>query len=375
VFLALHLHLSTFRQVAVAGTLVRSSFCGVIALLVSTAALLQAEFVYVGGPSSISAYKVREDGALVAVGSPYPVAGGARSITVDPVGRVVYMLSGDVTGFITAFSIEEKGSLRPVPGSPFQTEAAPSDLAIDILGRFIYVPTSGASYPGGPAHVDGYVIGANGALTPIPGSPFDDVSGNYDWAVAVDPVSRCLYLTNLLAGGVTVYNIKSNGNLVQRQQGPGGLLAYSLAVDAWGRFLYVANSDGPRSISGSSIGANGVLTEIAGSPFANGGVSADISPSSIAIDPWEQFVVVANSGSNNVAVYSIGANGTLTPVVGSPFPGGGSSAAVELSGRFLYVAQGNAVTAYRISEKGALKPVEGSPFAVSGGASSIAVSP
>jgi DNA-binding beta-propeller fold protein YncE len=141
----------------------------------------------------------------------------------------------------------------------------------------------------------------------------------------------------------------------------------------------VANSDGPRGISGFTIGANGFLTEVAGSPFPNGGVSADTSPSSIAIDPWGdpwgQFVFVANSGGNNVSVYSIDVNGALTPITGSPFPRGGDSAAVDLTSRFLYVAGGKAVAAYRVSKIGALKSIAGSPFAVPGGASSIAISP
>ena len=106
--LELHKHFGILRQEPVAGILVRSLFCGLIALLVFTAASLQAEFVYVGSPTSISVYSVREDGTLVAVGSPYPVAGGARSVTIDPVGRAVYMLSGKAPGFITAFSISEK---------------------------------------------------------------------------------------------------------------------------------------------------------------------------------------------------------------------------------------------------------------------------
>jgi 6-phosphogluconolactonase (cycloisomerase 2 family) len=365
------------RLVEVILSNMRISYGGMLALtigLVSLAAPIYAEFVCVGEPNSISVYQVREDGALVAVGSPYPVPGGARSVAVDPVGRVVYMLSGHAIGSVTALSIDEKGGLTPIPGSPFATESQPTNLAIDVLGRFLYVPTHGAEGPGEPEPVDGFSIGTNGALRPVPGSPFPN-NGTNGCAVAVDPVSRSAYLTNLVSGNVTVYGIGSNGALASHAQVPAGLLAYSLVVDIRGRFLYVANSDGPRSISGFTIGANGLLTEIAESPFANGSVSADISPSSIAIDPQEQFVFVANSGSNNLAVYSIGTKGALTPVVGSPFTGGGSSAAVDLSGRFLYVAESNSVAAYRISEKGSLKPVEVSPFAVPSGASSIAVSP
>jgi len=35
-----------------------------------------------------------------------------------------------------------------------------------------------------------------------------------------------------------------------------------------------------------------------------------------------EFVYVANAGDNTVSAYSIGANGALTPVPGSPFAAG-----------------------------------------------------
>jgi 6-phosphogluconolactonase len=40
------------------------------------------------------------------------------------------------------------------------------------------------------------------------------------------------------------------------------------------------------------------------------------------VDPLGRFAYVANSFGNNVSAYSIGANGALTPVAGSPFAAG-----------------------------------------------------
>ena len=39
----------------------------------------------------------------------------------------------------------------------------------------------------------------------------------------------------------------------------------------------------------------------------------------MAVDPTAKFAYVANFYSNNVSAYSIGSNGALTPVPGSPF--------------------------------------------------------
>jgi hypothetical protein len=45
-------------------------------------------------------------------------------------------------------------------------------------------------------------------------------------------------------------------------------------------------------------------------------------PNSVAVDPTAKFAYVANLEDNNVSAYSIGANGALTPVPGSPFLAG-----------------------------------------------------
>ncbi len=42
----------------------------------------------------------------------------------------------------------------------------------------------------------------------------------------------------------------------------------------------------------------------------------------MAVDPTGKFAYLANNVNNNVSAYSIGANGVLTPVPGSPFAAG-----------------------------------------------------
>ena len=46
-----------------------------------------------------------------------------------------------------------------------------------------------------------------------------------------------------------------------------------------------------------------------------GAAAAGLSPTSIAIDPSGRFAYVANSGSGDISMYGINADGTLTPLV------------------------------------------------------------
>jgi len=147
-----------------------------------------------------------------------------------------------------------------------------------------------------------------------------------------------------------------------------------LAAPLRAQFAYVANITS-NNVSAYSIGANGALTPVPGSPFAT------FAPTSVAVDPKGKFAYAANESSNNVSAYSIGANGALTPVPGSPFAAGSApfSVAVDPTGKFAYVANGgfssNNVSAYSIGANGALTPVPGSPFAAGSAPFSVAITP
>ncbi len=98
-------------------------------------------------------------------------------------------------------------------------------------------------------------------------------------------------------------------------------------------------------------GQNGALTSIAGSPFAAGN-----RPLAVAVDPWDEFVYVANTGSSDISAYAINANGSLTPLRGSPFAARPFTAAIAVdnSAQYVYVPAQGGVLAYTISNSGSL---------------------
>jgi 6-phosphogluconolactonase len=193
-------------------------------------------------------------------------------------------------------------------------------------------------------------------------------------------LGRFVYVANAYSNTVSAYRIGANGALtpVARSPFPTGDVPASVAVDPLGRFVYVANAFS-NTVSAYRIGANGALTPVPGSPFT-AGFTAGSEPSSVAVDPWGRFVYVANYGTYLLSAYPIGANGALRSVPGSPFPTGNlpTSVAVDLSGRFVYVANSylaNSVSAYSIGANGTLTPVPGSPFPAGDQPNSVAVAP
>jgi 6-phosphogluconolactonase len=65
-------------------------------------------------------------------------------VAVDSTGKFAYV-ANVFDNTVSAYSIAFNGALTPVPGSPFAAGGEPSSVAMDSTGKFAYVanPTSG----------------------------------------------------------------------------------------------------------------------------------------------------------------------------------------------------------------------------------------
>ena len=144
-----------------------------------------------------------------------------------------------------------------------------------------------------------------------------------------------------------------------------------VAVAVLQGFFYLANAEG--GISAYQIVNGTGATEIAGSPFASGS-----GPVALVGGLEPPVLYVANSRSNNISGYSVNGNtGALTPLNGSPYTTGQGPASIILTpapvlnifgARLVMVANklSNNVTVFSVAGDGSLSPVPGSPFAVDG---------
>jgi YVTN family beta-propeller protein len=185
---------------------------------------------------------------------------------------------------------------------------------------------------------------------------------------------RFAYVANQLSGTISAYVLNSStGALTQVTGSPfvsGGSRPQTVSVAPGGSFLYVANS-GSNDLSVFSITDTGVLN-----PLAR--VATGESPYGIAVNPSNTYLYVSNFASNNVSAYAIAAGGVLTEIPGSPFAVGSAPTSLRTDpmGNFLYVANSGSgtVSVLRINaSSGALATVTGSPFAAGRGATSIAI--
>ncbi|MGO9991422.1 MAG: Ig-like domain-containing protein [Steroidobacteraceae bacterium] len=200
-------------------------------------------------------------------------------------------------------------------------------------------------------------------------------------AVTLTVAGALAYAVNITTGNVSQFAIAAAGSPVPGSLVPltnptiaAGANPFSLAVDPSNQYLYVANytkpgTVAPGSISQYTIGADGSLT-----PMTNPTVATLLGPNSIAVNPKGPYVYVADYNSSAVSQYDIGAGGALTPMT-VPFVTAGAglvpaSIAVTPAGTYAYAADNDTagvVYQYSISQtNGSLTPLTPQPSVSAG---------
>lgn len=276
---------------------------------------------------------------------------------------------------VSAYSIGPNGAPSPVAGSPYTVGFTPAGVAVSPDARYAYVANLESNF------ISAFSIGHDGGLSPVSGSPFPTSSG--PWGVAVSPDGAHLYVANSTANSVSGYSIAADGSLSPVPGSPfstGSLpdlmRSNGVAVTPDGEHLYVTNLGAGGSVSAFSIAADGSLSPVSGSPFDAGPTARPVS-----VTPDGKYLYVGNATGENISVYSIATDGVLSQVAGSPFATEGAplGLAIPPSGAHLYtahVAWAPNVWGYSIGAGGGLGPVPGSPFPTGGlRGNSVTVSP
>jgi 6-phosphogluconolactonase len=325
-----------------------------------TAPPVEAKFAYTGNQgASISGYSVNtSSGALTALsGFPLTVGANPTVVAVDPQNRFLFV--GDIAlGLLHVYSIDSStGSLSEIADSPYQTVWEPVAIVVDPSGTHVYVASMGSN------SVGGFSLSSTGALTPISGSPFatsgtedfgDDIVMNVagTFAYVQDAVNIYAYAVNATTGALT---------LSQAISGPSGV--GGIALDPHGTYLY-AVGPGTNSILAYSVNAStGLLTLATSSPM----VEQD-GAYTISVSPTGQFAYTIEN-NNDLVSYSL-ADGGFTHTGSVYAQVYGEKIGIDPSGSFVYVPQAcsncpsgvyNVINEFSIGGNGALTKISGSP--------------
>ncbi len=345
------------------------------------------EYLYATSTNHILAFTISQSSGALSASQVMAGPNQSGGIVASTVGQLY--LSDFSSNAVDGFDINSaSGGLTAITGSPFSLGGTPpgagglswmvessylyaTDLNAGTVAGFLYNPTSGA-------------------LTPVPGSPFPAGNTPVQAVQAATQASTLLFLyvsdLNDSAGGISAFAINQQNGALSPIPGspfptgaPGSFPGPS-AMALYSNFLYVAlagTSTANNKIAAFAIDpATGELTPLPGSPFVTGSDPLQMVLVPVTAGP-EGFLYTANVQDGTISAFTAdSATGVLTPVSGSPYTAGTSVGGLAVSltftsagNYFLYAAdpQAENVLGYYIDgSTGGLSPIAGSPFAAGG---------
>jgi len=288
---------------------------------------------------------------------------GALSLPAGASASQVYVSGSGATGnAISPFSVASNGSLTPITcsGSNCTTGTAPIGVAMSPNGQYLYTSAFTSN------KVSAFSVAANGSLTPVTCSGTNCNTGTGPYGIAVTPSGQYAYTANNTANTVSPFSVGSNGSLTpitcSGSNCTTGINPEGIAVSPNGQYLYTANrGSSTGAISVFSIGSNGSLTPVTCGTGCNWGT---VGAFSLAISPNGQYLYsTIRNATSKVAAFSINSNGTLSAVTcsGSNCNVGASAGGVAVSpnNQFAYASSftANNVSPYSIGGTGSLTPI------------------
>ncbi len=310
--------------------------------------------------NSIAGYSVAVDGTLTALaGSPVATGGLGANAACSSVNRLALSAGnnllfvsngGDQT--ISAFAIDPtSGALTSAAGSPFAsglTLDACSGISLSATpdGRFLMASSNG--------QIKTFSIGAGGVLTSL-STAANPVVPNAGMKISAS--GQLLAVSN--GASVSVFSINPDGSLTAVAGSPfaeagTGTLA-GLDFSSTSGLLFGAEASATAAFADAwTIGANGVLSSVAGSPFSTTAINSNV----VLLSPNDSFLFASNQGSNSVSSYGVGVGGSLSSI--GSFGSAASlhapvGMATDRSGSLLFVADDTfGVAVFRINGAGSL---------------------
>jgi len=335
--------------------------------------------------NTIGAFDRHLDGSLSPEpGSPFNAGGmgtgagiasqGAVQLTPD--GRFLIAVDAG-SNQISVLQADPFGRLRLVPGGVVSSGGV-DPVSVAVHGNLVYVANAEGSAP----NVTGFTLNFFGQLQSLPGSTVSFPAGSQPGDVLFNSTGTTLVATLVGSSMISSFNVTPGGRLTAAPgspapgQGLGPFGSEFRPTNPDQLFVSNAHNTAPDSgtVSAFNVGANGTLSSVGGSPFADN----QMAPCWVEISHDGQFLFTVNTASGTISRYSIAGNGALTLIGSTPVSATGGVGAVDArlspDGRTLYVDESriNAVGAFAV-EGGNLSELPGSPFPLPAGATPAGV--
>jgi hypothetical protein len=340
-----------------------------------------AQFAY--GPTAstetgfFDGYQVIGNGYFTPLaGSPFQggVFYSSRQMIANSKKDLLYIY--DANGYIDTFKIAPNGQPKlvglPAPFTPVVLPGAAAVFAwlsfVSGDGKYVYILDQSVD--------DGFEVGTqisvlrvqkDGSVTYNPNKDLYDFGTAFE--IVGDPAGKFIF--GLDSYSLFGASVAADGSLhpISMPQLPNTSFD-TFGIDPDGNYFYVF---GGQQLAVFSLSPNGTLTQIPGSPFSDPQGRFNVF-TPLVFDPNEKFVyglgfLLSDSLTIGVYAFEKQAGGRLVPVAGSPFSLGyrqfAANLVIDPKGRFLTVNVGGGTIlqnwVFEIQSNGALKPRANSP--------------
>ena len=295
------------------------------------------------GNNSVVHFAIATNGVLTKKDS-ITLADAPVYMAVNAANSYLYVVSGTTSATLTEYALSS-GTIGNVTAQEPLTipgysgdSVVPTGVTSLANNNAVYVTLydQSAYNPGGtttstanPGWVFGFAVGSGGSLTPSQASPYR--AGVKPTALAADPTSRFVYVTDYASNQLIGYGIQSSAALTFLLNGPfkTGNEPAAVTIDPRGKFIYVANAL-DSSVSAYAIDLSTGTPSAAVNATGSSTNSTDTQPVSITVDPaLGRYVYTANYLGNSISGFRLDPNaGTLTLAQATPYPTGPKPTAI-----------------------------------------------
>jgi 6-phosphogluconolactonase len=367
-------------RIAAIASLLAATLTAAGAGLATASAVTGHVYVNNNTPSnSVSGFDRHADGTVTPIaGTPFAAGGAGTGSPTGSAGALQrsadgrYLLAVDAASDqVSVLKIKPDGSLRLVD---ITSSNGNTPISVTVSGSLVYVANLG---PGG-SNYTGFRLNAGGHLTPIanstywlpdtalPGQVLFSGDGRHLVGMRVGPMAGPSFIDSFAVGADGRLTAAPGSPFPAQKIGPFGSAFRPTDPDQ----LFVSNAHdgaGNGTVSVYDVAADGTLTAIAGSPFAD----LQTAPCWVAITPDGNTLFAVNTGSSSISGYAIAADGTLSLAGSTPLTGTGLKAfdaAVDPSGSYLYVVDAGTAQISAFSVSGAtITELGSSPISIPGG--------
>jgi len=267
-------------------------------------------FVVNAGSDDISVFAIDEDGLTLVDREP---SGGENPISLTYSGNLLYALNaGGAAGGtdeITGFTVGADGTLTPIPGSTQLLSAAntgPAQVSFNTDGDVLVVTEKATSL------IDTFTVGSDGVA--VPANTFAS-SGMTPFGFAIGKRDQ-VFVSEAVGGAtdqssVSSYQLGKDGSLavISPSVGTTETAACWAIVSHDGRFTYTTNA-GSGSISGYRIGFDGSLA-LLDANGRTGNTGKDSGPLDMAFSNDGRNLYTLNGQSDTIGVFKVKDKGGL----------------------------------------------------------------